>query len=156
MVIEKSLKLWLEQWCFFDTSQAKQLWETQTINFISKVPHPGDIATTHVAGGEEGNKPGCALNAHASGWVGRLWQSPFCFLPMPVGGKETGFLLDPYPGKRKNHWGTWSSPPNVLLGTWCGAKTWGPLLWGRRRKLHFSDIRPWHCLQLDYTTTQKS
>lgn len=21
---------------------------------------------------------------------------------MPVGGKETGFLLDPYPGKRKN------------------------------------------------------
>lgn len=96
-----------------------------------------------------GQKAWLCSDAHVSGWVGRLWQSPFCFLPRPLGWKETGFLLGPYPGKRKNTELLASPKCLLLLGTWCRAKTWGLLLWGRRGRLHFSEIRPWDCLQPD-------
>lgn len=90
-------------------------------------PRHGDVATTRTAGEEEGSEPN--LNAHASGWVGRLWQSPFCFLPMPVGWKETGFLLGPYPGKRTKPQSYLVLSPEclILLGTWYRTNTWGHL-----------------------------
>lgn len=137
MVIEMSLKLWLEQWWFPDISALGN-----TNNFVSKVPCSGNIAAAHTAGGEEGSQLGWALvllpldrwggyDRHLSVFFLHLWLETRLDFPWALTeekGKILTYLV---------HF------PNDLLlcgGTWCRAKTWGQILWERSVRLH------WYCL----------
>lgn len=46
---------------------------------------------------------------------GEVMAVIFLFSSYAHGSKETGFLLGPHPEKRKKHWATWSSPPNIFF-----------------------------------------